>query len=60
MSEKNNHQHHHHREDEASRFKRLSLLSIKRRKIIKKWTFRVLCCIAIVMAVLVALAYTIG
>ncbi|MBP5340541.1 MAG: hypothetical protein J6Z14_14770 [Prevotella sp.] len=56
----NHHHHHHHKEDDASRFKRLSLLSIKRRKIIKKWAFRILCCLAIIMAVLVVLAYTFG
>lgn len=63
MSEKehqHHHHHHHHREDDASRFKRKSLLSIERNKKIQKWTFRVLCVIAIVMALLVALAYTIG
>jgi len=65
MSEKehqhhHHHHHHHHREDDATRFKRQSLLSIERNKKIQKWTFRVLCSLAIVMALLVALAYTIG
>lgn len=54
------HHHHHHKEDDASRFKRKSLLSIKRRKIITKWLFGVLCIIAVFMLILVVLAYTIG
>ncbi len=58
--ESNHHHHHHHREDDATRFKRKSLMSIKRRKIIKKWAFRALCAVAVIMAILVFLAYTIG
>ncbi len=54
------HHHHHHREDDATRFKRKSLLSIERKKKIQKWTFRALCIIAVIMAILVGLAYTIG
>ena len=53
-------EHHHHQEDDASRFKRKSLASIKRWKIIKKWAFRALCAVAVIMAILVALVYTIG
>ena len=60
MAEEKHHHHHHHREDDATRFKRKSLLSIKRRKIIKKWAFRALCVVAVIMAVLVVLAYTVG
>lgn len=59
MSE-NHHHHHHHHEDDATRFKRKSLLSIRRRKKIKKWGFVALCVIAIIMGILVVLAYTIG
>ncbi len=51
------HHHHHHHEDDASRFKRESLLSIKRKKTIKKWSFRVLCAIAAIMAILVVVLY---
>ena len=32
----------------------------KRWKIIRKWAFRALCLLAVIMAVLVALVYTIG
>lgn len=61
MSEQNHHHHHHHHhEDDATRFKRKSLLSIKRKKIIRKWALRALCCLAVIMAILVVLAYTIG
>jgi Co/Zn/Cd efflux system component len=54
------HHHHHHKEDDAARFKRINLLSIQRRKTLKKWGFRALCLVAVIMAVLVMLAYTIG
>ena len=56
------HHHHHynHKEDDASKFKRKSLLAIERRKAIAKWTFRGLCIVAVFMALLVVLAYTIG
>ena len=61
MAEEKTHHHHHRRhEDDASRFKRNSLKSLKRRKLIKKWLFRILCVLAVIMAVLVALVYTIG
>ncbi len=63
MAEENIHHHHHHRqhvEDDATRFKRKSLASIKRWKIIKKWAFRALCVVAVIMAILVVLVYTIG
>lgn len=54
------HPHHHHKVDDATRFKRKSLISIKRRKRLKKWLFGTLCVLAVAMLVLVALAYTIG
>lgn len=63
QQQEHHHHHHHHRhrkEDDASRFKRKSLLAIERQKAIKKWGFRGLCVLAILMAVLVVLAYTIG
>ena len=62
MAEETHHHHHHHQhwEDDATRFKRRSLASIKRWKLIKKWAFRALCVLAIIMAILVVLVYTIG
>ncbi len=62
MSENEHHHHHHrhHHEDDGTRFKRKNLLSIKRRKTIKKWGFVALCTIAVIMGILVVLAYTIG
>lgn len=50
----------HRREDDASVFKRKSLSAIKRRKIVAKWGFRILCAIAVMMGILLVLAYTIG
>lgn len=55
--------HHHHynsKEDDASKFKRKSLLAIERRKVIKTWGLRILYLLAIIMAILVVLVYTIG
>ena len=46
--------------DGASHFKRQSLLAIERRKTLAKWGMRILCGIAIFMAILVFLVYTIG
>ena len=60
MSETHHHHHHHHHMDGASEFKRKSLLSIRRRKIIEKWGFRILLAIAAVLALAVVAAYTIG
>ena len=62
MSQQQQHQHHHrhHKEDDATRFKRKSLLAIERQKTIRKWAFRGLCLVAILMGVLVLLAYTVG
>lgn len=54
------HHHHHHHMDGASKFKRDSLRAIERKKTIAKWGKRVLIGIAIIMAILVAAAYTIG
>ena len=54
------HHHHHHKMDSASKFKRESLLAIERRKSLAKWGKRILVVIAIFMAILVAVAYTIG
>jgi G3E family GTPase len=54
------HHHHHHSMDSASRFKRDSLNSIRRRKLIEKWLWRGMVCLAILMAIAVVVAYTIG
>ena len=60
--EKHNHHHHHHHhyEGEASRYKRKSLASIKRNKIIARWAFRALCIVAAIMAVTVVVLYSIA
>jgi type IV secretory pathway component VirB8 len=60
MAEEHHHHHHHHKMDGASKFKRKSLLAIERRKKIIKWLFRILCGIAVIMALLVVAVYTIG
>ena len=60
MTEKKHHHHHHHKMDDASRFKRDSLNSIQRKKILAKWAKRALMVIAAIMALLVIIAYTIG
>lgn len=52
------HHHHHHKPDGATIFKRNSLKAIKRNKIIRKWAFRILCCIAVIMAIAVVVVYT--
>ena len=57
--DKHHHHHHHHKEDDASRFKRKSLASIKRMKLIKKWAFRALCAVAVIMAALVVYVYSV-
>jgi len=54
------HHHHHHHMDSASKFKRDSLRAIALRKTMAKWGKRILVGIAIIMAILVLLAYTIG
>jgi hypothetical protein len=46
--------------DSASKFKRDSLRAIALRKTMAKWGKRILVGIAIIMAILVLLAYTIG
>lgn len=54
------HHHHHHKMDGASKFKRKSLLAIERKKFIAKWLKRTVVALAIIMGILVVLAYTIG
>lgn len=57
MAENSNHQHqhhhhhHHHKEDDASRFKKNALTSIRRKKLISKWLFRFLCVLAAIMLI---------
>lgn len=55
MAENSNHQHHHHhhhhKEDDATRFRKQALNSIRRKKLISKWLFRILCVIAVLMVI---------
>lgn len=62
MSEthEHHHHHHHHKMDGASQFKRRSLMAIQRRKMIAKWSYRILTVIAVLMGIAVLLVYTIG
>lgn len=59
MSEQQHHHHHHHHHqlDDATIFKHKQLNSIKRRKIIKKWAFRALVVVAIIMAIATIVVY---
>lgn len=62
MSENHSHQHSHHRHhhmDSASKFKRDSLKAIEQRKIMAKWGKIILLAIAIFLAILLALSYSI-
>jgi hypothetical protein len=54
------HHHHHHHRDGASKFKRDSLMAIKRRKIIGEWLWKITVGLAIIMGIAVIAAYTIG
>ena len=57
----NNHNHHHHhKKDGASLFKQKSLNGIQRRKLIEKVLKIALIIVAVIMAIAVMLAYTIG
>lgn len=51
------HHHHHHHQDDATRFKRNALSSIRRRKLLEKWLFRTLWAIAVVLMIAVVLVY---
>lgn len=57
MAEHTHHHHHHHHTDEATEFKRKSLLSIRRRKVLTKYAFGALCSIAVIMAIAVVVVY---
>ena len=52
--------HHHHKKDGSSLFKQKSLAAIQRRKFLEKLLRISLVALAILMAILVFLAYTIG
>lgn len=54
------HHHHHHKKDGSSRFKQKSLAAIQRRKLIEKILKIGMIIIAVIMALFVAFAYTIG
>ena len=54
------HHHHHHKKDGSSLFKQKSLAAIQRRKVLEKIIKISLVVLAILMAIAVVLAYTIG
>ena len=54
------HHHHHHKKDGSSLFKQKSLAAIQRRKVLEKIIKISLIVLAILMAIAVVLAYTIG
>lgn len=54
------HHHHHHKKDGPSLFKQKSLAAIQRRKLIEKVLKIGMMVLAVIMAILVVLAYTIG
>ncbi len=59
-STSSHHHHHHHKKDSASIFKERSLRAITRNRLIEKWFRIALIALAVIMAVLVVAAYTIG
>lgn len=61
MSEQHHHEHsHHHHDDYASQFKKKSLQSIAFRRKLDKWLKIGLLALAIIMMLLVVLAYLFG
>lgn len=61
MSEQHHHEHsHHHHDDYASQFKKRSLQSIAFRRKLDKWLKIGLLALAIIMMLLVVLAYLFG
>lgn len=58
--EHTHHHHHHHKKDGSSLFKQKSLAAIQRRKLFEKIIKVSLIVLAILMAIAVVLAYTIG
>ncbi|MBQ8096779.1 MAG: hypothetical protein IJ243_06810 [Prevotella sp.] len=59
MSEEKHHHHHHHHMDGASKFKRKSLMALERRKKVAKWLWRILVALAIIMGIVVVIAYAV-
>ena len=59
MSEQHHHHHKHHR-DSASIFREKTLRGIERRKLLEKLMMYGLIALAVIMAILVFLAYSIG
>ena len=62
MSEQqhHHHHHHHHRKDSATIFKEKSLRAIELRRLFEKWLKVIVIALAIVMVILLILAYTVG
>ena len=60
MSEQQHHHHNNHKKDGASLFKQKSLAAIERRKLFEKILKISVAALAVIMAILVVLAYTIG
>ena len=60
MENNHHHHHHHHHDDYASQFKRKSLNSIEFRRKLDKWLKLALFALAILMVLLVAIAFIFG
>lgn len=54
------HHHHHHKKDSATIFKERSLRAIELRRLFEKWLKIIVMLLALVMVILVVLAYTLG
>lgn len=52
--------HHHHKKDSATIFKERSLRAIELRRLFEKWLKIIVMLLALVMVILVVLAYTLG
>jgi len=60
MAEQQHHHHHHHKKDSATIFKERSLRAIELRRLFEKWLKIIVMLLALVMVILVVLAYTLG
>ncbi len=60
MAEQQHTHHHHHRKDSATRFKERSLHAIEFKRLLEKWLKIAVLVVAVIMVVLVILAYTVG
>lgn len=60
VKQTHHHHHHHHKIDGATKFKLESLRALEMHKLYEKWGKRILIGIAIILAILVVAAYTIG